>query len=672
MSTDSSAKLNDIKTIDSLREKSDTLVALAGNPNVGKSSLFNSVTGLGVLTANYAGKTVELNCGILRNKESKIGVIDLPGIYSLDTASEDQLVAVKAIFEIKFDLIIYIIDSTNLARNLYLLLQLSELGLPILAGLNFSDIADRKGIKTDLAKMKELLGITVVSISALRGNGIDKLVEEIPKLKNKPVERVHRYSSVVEEELTAISEILKKEQIKWDYVLPPENSATLLLEGNTFAESLIDENIEKQIKTSKDKIAVAYNDESPESVIIKERYGLAGDLTAKVQETTKKQRSFSERLWTLCTHPFTGIPILFIVSAIIVYALFEGGGKIAELMESFWNTFIASHVSWAIKSIAGESILAKVLEWGFNDGFLAALSVGVPYVLVFYIVLSILEDTGYLNAAAFLMDRAMHTIGLHSKAFIPISSAIGCSVPAVLATRILSSKREKIIAISLIVIIACSARTAVIFGAVSQFIGLWWALSILFINLGVVVAAGFLLNKFTPGEAEGLVMEIFPLRRPHFLNVLKKTWVRFADFIWIATPIVVAGSMLLGWLYETKYIWLLTKPLAPIFEQWLGLPAFAGIALFFAVLRKELALQFLMMLASGGQVDIPLNTIMTSEQIYTFTLFNTLYMPCIATIAIMSREIGWKWTGIILAATLSFTILFTGVVHKIILFFNIL
>ena len=664
---------SEIKTIEALREKTDILVALVGNPNVGKSSLFNSITGLGVLTANYAGKTVELNCGILRNKSSKIGVIDLPGIYSLDTVSEDQIVAVKTLFEIKFDLIVYIIDSTNLARNLYLLLQLSELGIPILAGLNFSDIADRKGIKTDLAKMKELLGVTVVSISALRGDGIDKLVEEIPKFQNKRINRVHKYSSIVEDELSAISETLKETQIKWDYALPLENSATLLLESNNYVTNLInDEKMAEQIQKSKAKIALAYSSESPESVIIKERYGLAGELTSIVQEITKKKRSISEHIWSLSTHPLTGIPILLMISIIIIYALFEGGGKIAELMDYLWKTFIASHISWVIKLIAGQSLWASVLEWGFNDGLLAALSVGVPYVLIFYIVLSILEDTGYLNAAAFLMDRAMHSIGLHSKAFIPISSAIGCSVPAVLATRILNSKREKIIAISLIVIIACSARTAVIFGAVSQFIGLWWAVSILLINLGIVIVAGFILNKFTPGEAEGLVMEIFPLRRPHFVNVLKKTWIRFADFLWIATPIVIAGSMFLGWLYETKYIWALTKPLAPIFEQWLGLPAFAGIALFFAVLRKELALQFLIILASGGQVEIPLNTLMSPEQIYTFTLFNTLYMPCIATIAIMGREIGWKWTGIILAGTLSFTILFTGIVHKIIVFLHIL
>ncbi len=666
--------VEEIKTLEKLRKKTDTLIALAGNPNVGKSSLFNSITGLGVLTANYSGKTVELNCGVLRKEENKIGVVDLPGIYSLETTSEDQVTAVKALFENKYDLIVYIIDSTNLARNLYLLLQLIELKIPIIAALNFSDIAKRKGLGTDITLMQELLGVTVVPISAVRGDGIDKLVTEILSHKNKEVKRVHKYSSAIEEELAELQSLLEKTDIPWPYSVEPQNCAPLLLEGNSYIEELIkNTDISKKLAKTKEKLSTAYNDKEPESIIIKERYGLAGAITAKIQKTTKNKRSFSETLWSLATFPPTGIPILLLLASSIIYILFEGGGWLGGALETLWTTFCSPHITYVIKLIAGESLWATVLNWGFNDGILAAICVGVPYVLIFYFILSFLEDTGYLNAAAFLLDKAMHFIGLHSKAFIPLSAAIGCSVPAVMGTRILSSTREKIIAISLIVIIACSARTAVIFGAVSQFIGFFWALSIFFINFAVVVIAGILLNKFTPGEPEGLVMEIFPLRKPHLLTVFKKTWARFADFLWIATPIVVAGSMVLGWLYETKYIWLLTKPLAPIFEDWLGLPAVAGITLLFAVLRKELALQFLVILASathGGTVK-DITAIMTPEQIYTFTLFNTLYMPCIATIAVMGREIGWKWTTVILASTLTFTIVFTGIVHKILVFFQL-
>lgn len=655
-------------------QENDMLVALTGNPNVGKSSLFNSLTGLGVLTANYAGKTVELNMGTLRSKDKKIGFVDLPGIYYLHTKSEDQALCVSALFEIDFDVIVYVIDSTNLTRNLYLLLQLIELNFPIVVALNFSDVAERKGLKTDVELLEKLLYIKVIPISAVRGDGIDKLVEEIIETKNKKTKRIHRYSNILETEITKLEEIIQNDNQTWSYHADKKGCASLLLEGNKYCNSLIDnEKIKNSLADIKKDISEKFHDENPDSIIIKERYGLAGSIASQVQQTTKKKRSISEKIWDLTTYPPTGLPILFIISALVILTLFQGGATLSAGMEQLWGKFCAPFITSAIHAVAGKGIWATILNWGFNDGLLAALSIGVPYVLIFYIILSLLEDTGYLNAAAFLVDKAMHFIGLNSRAFIPLSAAIGCSVPAVIGTRILNSKREKIIAIALIVLIACSARIAVIFGAVSKYLGLFWALSIIAINGLIVITAGYILNRMTEGEQEGEIIEVFPLRRPHMLTVLKKTWIRFADFIWIATPIVIVGSMVLGWLYETGYIWNLAKPLSPIFTGWLGLPSVAGIALFFAVLRKELALQFLVILASaqhGHQIS-SLTAIMTPEQIYVFTLFNTLYMPCMATIAVMGREIGWKYTTLILTSTLTFTIIFTGLVHRILLLFNL-
>lgn len=665
----------EIKSIEYLTKKTDRLVALAGNPNAGKSSIFNCLTGLDAFTANYSGKTVDINCGILNSGDMKIGIVDLPGVYSLGATSEEQEIAIKCLFENKFDKIVYVADATNLNRNLYLMLQLTELGLPLVAAVNFSDITSAKGIRTDLKKLTRMTGVRAIETSALRGDGIEELVEDLSK--DGPAETSSRKwpcSKRLDSAITSFSNELKGNAEVGAKGVETGNLATVLFERIAYAEELVKGT---SIPGLREKIIEKYTSEGGEDIesdIISERYAAAGKITEAVQTREKRRESFSEKLWRLSTYPLTGIPLLLAVFAAVVLILFQGGNMIAECIESLWEAYCSGPVDWLIRLAAGDGITAKVLKWGFNDGLLASLTVGIPYVLIFYLILSFLEDSGYLNAAAFLLDKTLHSVGLHSKAFIPISAAIGCSVPAVMGTRILNTKREKIIAISLIVLIACSARTAVIFSAVSKYIGILWAVSIIIINMLIAAGAGLILNKIVPGEHQGSVMEIFPLRKPKFSTVLKKTWTRFKDFLIIAMPVVIAGSMILGLLYETGYIWSLEKPFAPIFEGWLGLPAFTGLALVFAILRKELALQFLVVLAChhapGAGDDI--TAILTPEQIYTFTIFNTIYMPCLATITVMGKEIGAKWTTVILACTLAFSILFSGTVHHAIRLLNLL
>ena len=246
----------------------------------------------------------------------------------------------------------------------------------------------------------------------------------------------------------------------------------------------------------------------------------------------------------------------------------------------------------------GYGALAGTLLWGLDGGILAALAVGIPYILTFYFVLALLEDSGYMNAAAFLADRVMHLFGLHGRAVIPLMAAAGCNVPAIMGTRVLATKRERTIACALIVLVPCSARTAVILGSVSLFVGWQWALFV-FGVLGLVgLAAGLLLNRILPGEPEGLVMEMFPFRRPSLRLVAVKTWKRFGTFLWAAAPIMLIGSFALGALYETGLD--LASRVArstPVVVGWLGLPAVAGLTLLLAVLRKELALQMLVVFA---------------------------------------------------------------------------
>lgn len=664
--------------IETLREKADFLIALAGNPNVGKSTIFNNLTGLGVTTAHYPGKTVELNLGITRINDSIIGVVDLPGIYSLDSMSEDQYVARETLLENRFDALIVVLDATNLARNLYMLLQLIDMEYPVIAALNLVDEAGKHALEIDAKLLGELTGIRVFPTSAITGQGISELLHEATKMtcnEGRCVRKYH-YGADIEKEIGIVESALEKTGTHIPSINSHRASALFLLEKDPqFLEMVRRENGEEIfniLQASWKRIEEAHGEEASLR-IIRERHGIAGLIASRVTEKLKAKELFSNRLWRLSTDPVTGFPILIGIFALTMMILYKGGNLLSEILAGIWSRWCSPPISFLIAHITHDALIAKVLRWGFDDGMLAAISVGIPYVLIFYFLLSFLEDTGYLNSAAFLLDKAFHIVGLHGRAFIPLAAAFGCNVPAVIGTRVLGTLRERIIAIFLIVIVSCSARTAVIIGAVSRFLGWFWACVIFFIDILLAVVAGLLLHRFTGGESEGLLMEVFPFRFPHLKTVLQKTWTRFADFVWIATPIVMAGSLLLGYLYETNLIWMLSRPLSPIIEGWLGLPPFAGITLFFAVLRKELALQFLVTLAAAqhGHSIESLISVMSPEQIFTFTLFNSLYMPCLATITVIQREIGFRWAAVILGSTLAVSLILVGILHHLLIFFRV-
>jgi len=261
----------------------------------------------------------------------------------------------------------------------------------------------------------------------------------------------------------------------------------------------------------------------------------------------------------------------------------------------------------------------------------------------------------------------MHLFGLHGRAVIPLMAAAGCNVPAIMGTRVLSTKRERTIACTLVVLVPCSARTAVILGSVSLFVGWQWALFV-FGVLGLVgLVAGVLLNRILPGEPEGLVMEMFPFRRPSLRLVAVKTWKRFGTFLWAAAPIMLIGSFALGALYETGLIWHLEWPLHPVVVGWLGLPAVAGLTLLLGVLRKELALQMLVVFAVAryGSRAYNLRTFMTPHQIVVYALVASILVPCVATIAMLGHELGWRRAATISAGTVATALVIGGAISHL-------
>jgi ferrous iron transport protein B len=596
------------------------VVALAGNPNVGKSCLFNQLTGLSVVTANYPGKTVALNFGMTKHEDTTIGLIDLPGTYALGAVSDDQQVARRALLDSRPDVVVVVVDASNLQRNLYMVLQLAELGFPLVICLNLIDYAAKIGLNIDHVKLEQTLGVPVVPAVAVRGEGVDETIHAalvVAKEKRKPA--TIRYDGNFEKYIGRLQGAIERDLREAQLGVPSRALALLLLEGDVeFIEAVRrSEEGEKILELSSivsKEMEEAYGE--PAGIrVSRERHELAGTIADAVQTEFSRKEPLSEKLKRYTVNVYSGIPIMLGVMLSVFIFVSTVGQVLSSLIEDAWGSFFSPAIAGILGSLVRNHVLENVLAWGFDAGILSMLSVGVAYILPFYIVLSLLEDSGYLNSLAFLMDNVMHRLGLHGRAAIPIITGLGCNVPAIVGTRVLMTKRERILASTLIVLVPCSARIAVILGSVSAYLGLKYALLIYAIDFLLIVAVGMGLNRLLPGRSMGLVMEMFPFRFPSLSTTMKKTWFRLRDFIRVALPITLMGSFFMGALFETGYLWTFSAPLSPLIVGLLGFPAVTGLSLVLGILRKELALELLVALAIAqyGQGASNLLTFMTQS-----------------------------------------------------------
>jgi len=540
-------------------------ILLMGNPNVGKSVIFSRLTGVNVVASNYPGTTVGYTRGFMKLGEETVEIIDVPGTYTLEPTCEAEEVALRMLDT--GDIVINVANATNLERNLYLTLQLLERDIPVVVALNMWDDTKHRGIHIDLDKLRELLGVPVIPTVAVTGQGIKELVGSIPEATS------------------------------------PDTPAR-----------------------SRD-----------------ERWATIGSITDQVQRVTHRHHTWLERLEDASVKPLTGgiIALVVLASAFMLIRLI-GESLINYGLDPLFNTLWAPVLLRLSDLLGGSGFLHDIVigkiaggEVNFiesfgllSSGLYVPLAMVLPYIIAFYLVLGLLEDIGYLPRLAVLMDTIMHRLGLHGYAIIPTLLGFGCNVPAVLATRILESKRERFIAATLISIaVPCAALQAMIFGLVGERGTV--CVAIVYGTLFVVwIILGIILNRAVKGFSPELLIEIPPYRLPSWRAVLQKLRMRTYGFLVEAVPIILGAVLVINILYILRVFDVIANFTAPVVTGLLGLPKEAVTALVVGFLRKDVALGMLAPLA------------LTAEQLVVGSVVLAMFFPCIATFVVLLRELG--------------------------------
>jgi len=693
-------------------------IALAGNPNVGKSVIFNQLTGLSQTIGNWPGKTVERMEGYLEFEGYHFNIIDLPGIYSLSTYSLEEIVSREYIVSKNIDIIINVIDATNLERNLFLTFQLLELEVPMILAINQMDILRKRNIDLDFKKLEEIFKLPVLPVVAVHGTGVHRLLEEAIELvifrqahshfnDSEPKECIphsrHYYSTKEFRNKVDISVCVKKE-----FLFP--NLSDLLSFGKE-VESKV-QNLIQEMSKYKDyfvefnypvrflAIKLLENDEEIKKIFVKDKeffkimdiadiyrkqlekfhgediytiisseiysriYRIIEKVTIIKSKQEIKKITISDKLDHITTHSFWGYLILALVILGIYSFTFFVGDLLGGLFDSLYD-----NLSVIVYNRYGrDDIWVKVLWGGAVGGFFGAVGGVLVYVIPFFLIIEILQDSGYLPRAAFLMDKFMHILGVHGKTIIPMILGLGCNVPACAGCRIMETEREKKISIALSSSIPCAAVMVVVLGLVGRYLGLFWVLVLFTINFVVILIIGKILNKIMPGQCTELIMEMHEYRVPNYNVIIKQTYLRSKEFIFKALPLIIV----LGIIIEILIIYDLLSPvnivLSPITVFWLGLPIVCGVFLIYGILRKELTLILLALLASS--LGLSLIELMTPIQMITFCLVTMLYIPCLATIILIAKQTNLKYALQISLMKIGIALLIGGIIHfGFILFF---
>lgn len=561
-------------------------VALIGQPNCGKSSLFNQVAGYKAETGNFSGTTVTYTESRVRVAGEVIELVDLPGSYTLIGGSPAEAQAAQYLDSRAVDVIVNVADATRLGAALELSLELFLLEKPLILALNMMDEATRLGLKIDGEGLACELGIPVLPLVASKGRGVKQLF-----LKSLAVGRNARENRQI---------------AQFD-----------LLERHKYAQELA------------------------------EKYVTRGE----------RKLNLRDRLDDVLLHPVWGYAVLLFVLFLFFQTVY-GIGKVTEPpMLALFDILTKS-----VLAPFGAPTLISEIILGIMQGIAAGVAIVLPYLLPFLFGLGILEDIGYLPRVAFLMDSFMHRIGLHGKAIVPFILGYGCNVPAVMSTRTLEEPRDRYLAAALATLVPCAARMAVVFGLVAYYLGPLAAFGLYLFNLLIIALTGRIMSQMMPEDTPGLILEMPPYRVPTLKNILNKSWFRMREFAVEAWPILIAGSAVLAVLNYFDLAYLINQLVRP-FTWIMGLPSEVGVPLIFGVLRKELSL--VMLSQALGTANF--GSALTSTQMVVYATFVMFYLPCLATLAVLKRELGTHAMGIIAGLTVVVALFAAFVVRGVML-----
>ena len=556
-------------------------VAVAGNPNTGKTTLINAIAGTNLHVGNWPGVTIEKKEAEFEYKGYKIHLIDLPGTYSLSNDTAEEKVAVEFLIKEKPDVVIDVVDSTNLERNLYLTVQLLELELPLVIALNMWDEAISKGIEIDYKKLEKLLCSKVIPTVAAKGEGVQEILDAVIQTyenKEKPKCILH-FEDQLEEELKKIAKVIEEKQPVLFDLYPKRFLVLSLIEGNTFfIEININEEVLKAVERFKTEIKKLYHKDAT-TIIVEERYSIIISIYEQcVKKHPVKEVDITLILDKIFLHKIFGLPIFFVLMWLLFEFTFELSSPYVDWLDNTLGSFVAPLVAQLLDSAGASPWFRSFVTDGIIGG-VGFVLVFVPVLFFLYMFMAFLEGSGYMARAAFLMDRFMSVIGLSGKSFIPMIIGFGCNVPAVYATRTLENPKEKILTVLMIPFMSCGARLTVYAFFITIFFTHHRAFVLMFLYLlGVFVAVvvALIYNKFVfKSESYPFILELPPYRLPTFRYLVKNSWVKTKAFLYEAGTFILATSIVIWFLLhfpvgvkntEDSLFGKISKTIAPAFE----------------------------------------------------------------------------------------------------------
>ncbi len=633
-------------------EESGALVALAGQPNVGKSTLFNALTGLNQHVGNWPGKTVERKEGAFRSQGTEYRVVDLPGTYSLTANSAEEVIAREFIIRERPDVVVVLVDAAVLERSLYLVAELLPLPAPVIVALNMMDVAEQEGVRVEPQVLEAALGAPVVPMVATRGRGVEKLLTTIDEV----VQLERDYNPTIPRVREDHRDVLQKvEELIGGFVpasYPQEWVALKLLEGDQEITEMMDRRLPRDRHQVLSELLREHDDALV--AVASGRYEWIGRMIRAALTRPKTGRiGLTERVDRWATHPVWGLVILAGILGLAFWLTYAVGTPLQELLDTYVVGGLASLTQTAL--VGAPAWLTGLVADGIIGG-VGAMATFLPILVIFFAVIAILEDVGYLARAAYVMDRFMHLMGLHGKSFLPLFLGFGCNVPAVLGCRVIESRRARLLTVLVAPLVPCTARLTVIaflapafFGSAATLVS--WVMILL--ALAVLVVSGVIINLLLfHGERAAFIMELPLYHLPNRRTIALRVWQRSLSFVRKAGTLILGVSIVVwalsalpGGGIENSYLARIGRWLTPL-GGLMGFDWRLTVALLTSFIAKENSIATLGVLfgsAEGAGLATTLAATFPASTALAFLTVQMLFVPCVATVAVVRQETSSKW-----------------------------